>query len=161
MRRAGDRARIRNIPVPEPHLAGIAIGLAAHLVHRCTLPGSRTVHHMAGWPLIAAGGWLAARSVAAAGRVDLARADRVVTTGPYAVIRNPMYVAWGLVHLGIGLAAGSVWVVASLPATAGLIHREVLDEEHRLAADLGAAYERYRRGVPRYLPTFPRARLRR
>jgi protein-S-isoprenylcysteine O-methyltransferase Ste14 len=106
------RAFIRwltNAPLPEPHLLGIAAGVWLNRTRPWLLPGSRLTHCLAGCPLIAAGATVIVRSVAAADQVKLNRPDSLVTVGPYAVIRNPMYVGWALLHLGVGLAGGSAW----------------------------------------------------
>jgi protein-S-isoprenylcysteine O-methyltransferase Ste14 len=75
-----------------------------------------------------------------------------VTSGPYAVSRNPMYVGWALIQLGIGVAAGSGWVLATLPFVGAAVHREVLSEEQRLSEKFGDEYEAYCATVGRYLP---------
>lgn len=135
---------LRNVPIPPAHL----LGIAALLAHR-----RRTVRGgVVGWALTAAGGILAARCVRAAGGVDLEAPEEVVTSGPYAVTRNPMYVAWSLAHLGVGLAVGSRWTFATWPVAVGWVHVEVLREERVLAERFGARYRDYRAVVPRYLP---------
>jgi protein-S-isoprenylcysteine O-methyltransferase Ste14 len=78
--------------------------------------------------------------------IELATDQKVVSTGPYARLRHPMY-AGGLVMLaGIPLALGSWWgllvVVAILPA---LIWR-LVDEERFLARNL-PGYPEYQRKV--------------
>ena len=84
--------------------------------------------------------------------VRVAHADRLVVTGPYARSRNPMYVGWSLLHLGVGVATGSAWIVVALLPTAASIHRTVRREEDALGRRFGAEFERYRATVPRYLP---------
>ncbi|HEX6353331.1 isoprenylcysteine carboxylmethyltransferase family protein [Actinophytocola sp.] len=133
------------MPIPSEHLVGIAAALV--LDRGPTTPARRLV----GWSLAAAGVVLAARCVRVAGRVHLAAPDDLVTAGPYAVSRNPMYLAWALLHLGVGLAAGSRWTLVTLPAACGWTHAEVLREERALTERFGTRYRTYRTTVPRYL----------
>ena len=62
--------------------------------------------------------------------------QRVISTGPYALVRHPMYAGTVVMLLGIPIALGSWWglpaIVAMIPA---LIWR-VLDEEKFLARNL-------------------------
>jgi protein-S-isoprenylcysteine O-methyltransferase Ste14 len=92
----------------------------------------------------------------AARTTDLSSPEQLVTSGPYALSRNPMYVGWALAHLGIGLATGSGWTLATLPAAGLWIHRDVVREEHRLHESFGDEYERYSERVGRYLPRHAR-----
>ena len=158
---AGDRnpagprrsfVRWRNVPVPKPNLFGIAGGLLLHRVRPWALPRPRYLRRAVGWPVIAAGVYTVAQSLDAAGSVDLGEPDRLVTTGPYAFSRNPMYVGWALLHLGAGLALGSGWVLAAWPGACLLIHLGVRNEERELQLSFGEGYTRYRATVPRYLP---------
>jgi protein-S-isoprenylcysteine O-methyltransferase Ste14 len=138
---------LTNIPIPEASLAGITVGAALEQVRRWRI-GPRA----AGWPLIAAGGVVIGSALHAAGTTDLARPGQLVTTGPYALSRNPMYIGWVLVQLGVGLATGSGWVLATLPAVGAGLHRDVVREERRLARLFGDEYQRYSARVARYLP---------
>jgi protein-S-isoprenylcysteine O-methyltransferase Ste14 len=140
--------RARNIPVPEASLAGIAAGIALEQVRRWRL----TSRPRAGWSLVAAGSLVIASSLKAAGSTDLAKPDGLVTSGPYAISRNPMYVGWGLLQLGIGLVTGSGWMLATLPAVRAGLHRDVVREERRLEQHFGDEYERYAAKVGRYVP---------
>ncbi|HEX6685325.1 MAG TPA: isoprenylcysteine carboxylmethyltransferase family protein [Candidatus Limnocylindrales bacterium] len=142
--------RISNIPLPEQNLTAIAAGLVLQWLRPWRMPGSKRVHRVAGGLVAAAGAGLIARSWAAAGQVDLARPGRLVTSGPYALSRNPMYVGWSLLQLGLGVASRNAWLAAMLPVAAGWIHREVLREERVLASSFGDDYARYRAKVPRY-----------
>lgn len=68
--------------------------------------------------------------------IDLAADQRVISTGPYAIVRHPMYAAALLMLLGIPISLGSWWgvlvVIGLLPA---LIWR-LLDEERFLSRNL-------------------------
>jgi protein-S-isoprenylcysteine O-methyltransferase Ste14 len=77
----------------------------------------------------------------ASATVEVAREQRVISTGPYALVRHPMY-AGGLVWLiGMSLALGSKWgplvLLLMLPA---LIWR-LLDEEKLLTDNLPGYWE--------------------
>ncbi|HXQ18858.1 MAG TPA: isoprenylcysteine carboxylmethyltransferase family protein [Acidimicrobiales bacterium] len=78
---------------------------------------------------------------------------RVVTQGPYRVIRHPAYAGPVLGCLGIGLALDhwvSLVLCVVLPASA-FIHR-ILVEEQMLVDGLGPEYERYRQRTKRLIP---------
>ncbi|TCC59770.1 isoprenylcysteine carboxylmethyltransferase family protein [Kribbella pittospori] len=134
--------------MPEASLAGIAAAGALEQVWRLPLPLPRNV----GWPIVAAGAGVIAGSLKAAGTNELATPERLVTAGPYAWTRNPMYVGWGLLQLGIGVIAGSGWVLVSMPLVGAVVHREVLREERRLEERFGNEYRRYSVKVGRYFP---------
>ena len=104
-----------------------------------------------GWPLVAGGVILNVWAVVARGGEDLEHPERLTTVGPHEWTRNPMYVGWSLIHLGVGLAARSPWVMATSPITFALVHRGVLREEDQLAAWFGAEFTEYRERVPRYV----------
>jgi protein-S-isoprenylcysteine O-methyltransferase Ste14 len=93
-----------------------------------------------------------ATSLKAAGTTELDRPQRIVTTGPYAVTRNPMYAGWMLLHLGIGVITRSGWILATLPLAGAAIHRDVVSEERRLTEKFGDEYVQYCATVGRYLP---------
>ena len=68
--------------------------------------------------------------------IELAPDQKVISTGPYALVRHPMYAGALVMLLGIPIALGSWWgalvLVAMLPA---LVWR-LLDEENFLARNL-------------------------
>jgi protein-S-isoprenylcysteine O-methyltransferase Ste14 len=84
----------------------------------------------------------------------LVRSDqRVVTTGPYRLVRHPSYLGLLVLFFGLGLALGDVASVAALvvlPAI-GLVRR-IAVEEAALQAGLGDAYGEYARGRARLIP---------
>jgi protein-S-isoprenylcysteine O-methyltransferase Ste14 len=88
-----------------------------------------------------------------AATIQLAENQTVISSGPYAWVRHPMYAAALVMLLGVPIALGSWWsaliVVAILPA---LIWR-LLDEERFLAKNL-AGYADYQARVRyRLLPS--------
>jgi protein-S-isoprenylcysteine O-methyltransferase Ste14 len=82
-----------------------------------------------------------------AATIQVVEGQRVASTGPYAVVRHPMY-SWALVMTaGIPLALGSWWgLVMLLPTIAGIVAR-LLDEERFLETSL-PNYPEYMRRVP-------------
>src|SRR5262249_25003054 len=49
--------------------------------------------------------------------IEIAEDQKVISTGPYAVVRHPMYAGGLLYLLGMPLALGSYWGLLPLPAT--------------------------------------------
>jgi protein-S-isoprenylcysteine O-methyltransferase Ste14 len=70
------------------------------------------------------------------GIIEVAEDQRVISTGPYSVIRHPMYSGALILLFGIPLALGSWWgLLVNLPLTAVIVWR-LLDEERFLAREL-------------------------
>lgn len=76
----------------------------------------------------------------------------IVRSGPFRWSRNPIYLAFVLLHLGVALAYGSTWVVLALVPTATLIHLVVIRKEERyLEARFGNSYLQYKASVRRWI----------
>ena len=73
--------------------------------------------------------------------------QRVISTGPYAAVRHPMYTAAVLRSLGVPLALGSWWGLLPAALVVPLVVVRLLDEERMLRAEL-EGYEEYTRLVP-------------
>ena len=81
----------------------------------------------------------------------IAEPDRLLTRGPYAWSRNPMYVGWIGTAAGLSLGLNSVWLLlTTLLALLYLHNVEIPAEEAELAGAFGRAYAHYRDQVPRY-----------
>jgi protein-S-isoprenylcysteine O-methyltransferase Ste14 len=82
----------------------------------------------------------------ASGTIEIGAEQCVISTGPYALVRHPMYVGALPMLVGVPLALGSLWgLVAILPMTLVLVAR-LLDEEKFLAKNL-AGYCEYQSKV--------------
>lgn len=68
--------------------------------------------------------------------IELAADQRVISTGPYAVVRHPMYAAALVMLLGIPISLGSWWGVAVLIALLPALVWRLLDEERFLGRNL-------------------------
>ena len=107
---------------------------------------------LAGLPLALA--WLVLRAWAAG---HLRKNQNLTTSGPYAWVRNPLYV-------GTLVAVGGCLIAASQPVLAWatlaafvLIYTPVVEQEEQHLRKLFPQYEEYARRVPQFLPRLPRA----
>jgi protein-S-isoprenylcysteine O-methyltransferase Ste14 len=83
------------------------------------------------------------------------KTHELVTTGPYSVSRNPLYVFSIVGAVGIGAQFGAVSVAILAGICAWLVHFLVVRQEERLLlAGHGDAYVRYLAEVPRFWPRF-------
>lgn len=85
-----------------------------------------------------------------------ARSDQghgLVTTGPYSLVRNPMYLGTFLIGVGFLLI---VWPIYLLPVFIYVFFArfniQIQREENHLRKFFGESYESYLRDVPRVLP---------
>jgi protein-S-isoprenylcysteine O-methyltransferase Ste14 len=76
----------------------------------------------------------------------------IVASGPYAISRNPIYVAFLGAQLAYAWGRGNAWGLLLLPLTVALLHWGVIGREERyLAERFGEPYLAYRRRVRRWL----------
>lgn len=80
---------------------------------------------------------------------------RLVTSGPYALVRHPMYLGILLTGLG-GILMYRTWTLVFIALTGmGLVLR-ARREEQALAAEFGQAWQDYCRRVPAFFPRIVR-----
>jgi protein-S-isoprenylcysteine O-methyltransferase Ste14 len=87
------------------------------------------------------------------------KGKRLVRTGPYAIIRNPLYVGNIAVAVGLTVLSELVWFspfVFFYFFT--LYHLVVIYEEKKLLARWGDEYRAYLNEVPRWMPQFKNVR---
>jgi protein-S-isoprenylcysteine O-methyltransferase Ste14 len=72
----------------------------------------------------------------ASARIEVAADQRVISTGPYALVRHPMYAGALLYLLGVPLALGSWWGLIAFAAFTPLLAWRLLDEERFLTGSL-------------------------
>ncbi len=78
--------------------------------------------------------------------IDVAPDQRVVSTGPYAMVRHPMYLGATLLLLATPFGLGSVWaIIFAILAVCALVWR-LLEEERYLSQHL-PGYDDYRRAT--------------
>lgn len=76
----------------------------------------------------------------------------LVTHGPYALVRHPIYTAVFAMYLGTALAAGEVHALAGLALVSLAYARKIPMEETVLAAEFGEAWTRYRARTKALIP---------
>ena len=81
---------------------------------------------------------------------------RLATTGPYAYVRHPQYVAFIVIIVGFLLQWPTLLTLAMLPVLVGMyVHLSRSEERDALAA-FGDEYRRYMARVPAFLPRLSR-----
>jgi protein-S-isoprenylcysteine O-methyltransferase Ste14 len=79
-------------------------------------------------------------------------AGNLVTSGPFAVSRNPIYLANIMLLAGLGLIAGNLWMLLSAVACGFLLHHlAVQREEAHLEHKFGKAWREYKKKVRRWI----------
>ena len=101
--------------------------------------------------LLVAAGWLGIYRVFrensfTSATIERAPDQRVVSTGPYAIVRHPMYSAALVMLLGAPIALGSWWGLVALAVISPALIWRIFDEEKFLAANL-AGYAEYKEKV--------------
>ncbi len=113
---------------------------------------------VSGLILVAAGELIRLWAVGHAGSLTRTRnvgADRLVTSGPYAFVRNPLYTGNLLIYTGMVLAMSPSWPWLLLVVLAWFLWQYTMIvqlEEEKLSSLFGEQYAEYCRAVPRILP---------
>ncbi len=80
-------------------------------------------------------------------------ADRLVTEGPYSIVRNPLYVANFLIAFGFSLMANAAIVIPIVIIYFAIEYYPIVRrEEYFLLEKFGDTYSLYLRDVPRFFP---------
>lgn len=111
------------------------------------------------WETLLEGGGLILLLAATGGRIWASvhlvgrKNQTLVTTGPFSVSRNPLYLFSLFGFVGAGLVFGSVTLAALMGLVFFLSHwPTILREERELETLFGDEYREYRERVPRLLP---------
>lgn len=110
-----------------------------------------------GWVLVAAfavwNGWtMLFFARARTGLLPGQATTELMTTGPFARSRNPLYLGLVALYVGIALIASSFWALALTPAAVAAVEwGAIRPEEGHLRARFGSRYEAYSQRVRRWL----------
>lgn len=81
-----------------------------------------------------------------------AEATVLVTSGPFRRFRNPMYLGYAMILLGLADAAQNVWIAMMTPVfMVAVTWLAILPEERHLDAKFGDAYRSYKERTRRWI----------
>jgi len=149
-------------PTQKVIMLGMSIGFIALLV----VPA---LDHRFGWSAVPLRGVVAGDLLVALGfyliflvyrentftsaTIEVAESQKVISTGPYARVRHPMYASAILYLLGTPLALGSYWGLVPVVAMMPFLVWRILAEERFLARNL-AGYTDYQKRIRHRLVPF-------
>jgi len=112
---------------------------------------------LSGAALVLAGEAVRLWAVHHIGVISRTRSDRLgplISTGPFSLVRNPLYLGNVALWVGFAVSARLLWMVPLILVVLGLEYHAIVQwEEHLLTARLGDSYREYAARVPRWLPT--------
>jgi protein-S-isoprenylcysteine O-methyltransferase Ste14 len=150
--RAGGWLFRRRTSLPLP------LALALLLIPSAESSGA-TAPLAAGAVIVAAGELLRLWAVHHIGVISRTRSDRLgplVSTGPFAFVRNPLYLGNIALWVGFAVSANLVWLVPIFLVVLALeYHAIVRWEEELLKSRRPDEYRAYAARVPRWIPAFP------
>lgn len=145
--------KLRNFPIPEYHLALLVIGIALNFwsktkfVYTIGIPG-----HLAGSIAVIIAVLLMIWAIYVFANDSTEKPGSLQTTGPYRLTRNPMYLGWSLLLLGIGLVLGSWWLLIGVLLAVAITNFRVIPSEEKFLLDrFGDEFKEYRRSVRRWM----------
>jgi len=110
----------------------------------------------AGLPIVLAGELIRLWGVHHIGSVSRTRTDRLgplIDHGPFAMVRNPLYIGNILLWIGFAVSARLPWLAPVVLVLLALeYHAIVRWEERLLESRMGESYRQYLQRVPRWLP---------
>ena len=83
---------------------------------------------------------------------DAQRRKELATTGPYARIRHPQYIAFVLILLGFLLQWPTLLTLLMFPILLIMYGRLAITEEAEMRKQFGEKFEQYARRTPRFIP---------
>ena len=138
-------------------LGFVALLVVPALDHRFGWSRVSLVGVVTGDVLVALGFYLISRvfkeNTYTSATVEVAENQKVISTGPYAIVRHPMYASAFLYLVGTPPALGSCWGLLPMAVLTPVLIWRLLDEERLLARDL-AGYTEYQKRVRHRLVPF-------
>lgn len=85
-----------------------------------------------------------------------AKGNKLVTTGLYAYTRNPQYIGFLLITLGLNIQWLTIITFLLWPVLVVLYYRLAKTEEKEIEAKFGDEFREYKKKVPMFIPRIPR-----
>jgi len=147
---AAEKRTIQKLIILCAGIPGIATFIVPALDHRFDWSNVPFWLSLVGDLLILVGMWMVYRvfkeNSFGSAIVEVVNDQKVISTGPYAIVRNPMYASATVYLIGVPLALGSYWgLIPAVLTILGLVWR-LFDEEKFLAQNL-PGYQEYCDGV--------------
>ncbi len=106
------------------------------------------------WPFLLVGAGIALLGIlvraVASGHVEKNRV--LATNGPYAYVRNPLYLGSIVIGVGFGVAARDLWIFVAIVLLFAVIYVPVIRSEEVFLRGQFPEYDDYTRRVPSLLP---------
>lgn len=140
-----------NIPIPVQYLLLLIIGFILQKNTSWHFFEQGSGVRLWGGVAFIAGFILSFWATFAVSEINIEKPSQVISTGPYAFSRNPMYLAWALMYAGISVWSNNMWMVVFFPVALLITHfYDIPKEEKYLREQFGEAYEQYAGRVRRY-----------
>ncbi|MCA0055171.1 MULTISPECIES: isoprenylcysteine carboxylmethyltransferase family protein [unclassified Mesorhizobium] len=144
---------------PLIYIAAIAISIALGLLFPLPWIGDLLgdLLYAAGWVALfgVAALWFTAIRTVTRAKTTLnpnAVPDHLVTTGPFGITRNPMYLANTLLLIGVAFISGIVWFLPLAFVAAFVTQKVAVEKEEKmLSAKFGKKYRDYAKRVRRWI----------
>jgi protein-S-isoprenylcysteine O-methyltransferase Ste14 len=105
-------------------------------------------------PFFIVGAWFGIKGVICTSLkvAETHRAERVVTTGVYSIIRHPQYFGGILAHIGFSFLFSGLYSLLVTPLVIAVVYVISWKEEKELLREFGQDYEEYKTKVSMFIP---------
>jgi protein-S-isoprenylcysteine O-methyltransferase Ste14 len=81
--------------------------------------------------------------------------EQLTTSGPYAYVRNPLYLGSVILAVGLAIASRSWWIALGMALLFVVVYLPVIISEENFLRSNFPAFTDYAQHVPRLVPRFP------
>ena len=105
-------------------------------------------------PFFIVGAWFGVKGVIQTSLkvAEIHRAERIVTSGVYSIVRHPQYFGGILAHIGFSFLFSALYSFLITPLVIAIIYAISWKEENELTKEFGQEYVEYRSKVPMLIP---------